>query len=151
MSSTKGKPEPINVLFRTKSGPSGYVSYLAACDMNESFSEYKLYETIWRILTARRYGVEYKVESPWVDQPATGDRKRLDVVATGPGLQFALAIKWAQTTSLNVGKAYEKLAAFRRTKKPRPGFFCVFGKGSIVANVRHTTACTGSPLSPIPD
>jgi hypothetical protein len=35
-------PEPANVLYRIKRGLSGYVSNLAACEMNESLSEYVL-------------------------------------------------------------------------------------------------------------
>ena len=38
--------EPGDVLFRIQRGLAGYVSYLAACEMNESFSEYVLYEPI---------------------------------------------------------------------------------------------------------
>lgn len=36
--------EPDEVLYRIKRGLSGYVSYLAACEMNESFNEYVLHE-----------------------------------------------------------------------------------------------------------
>jgi hypothetical protein len=57
-------PEPIDALYRIKRGLAGYVSYLAACEMNESFSEYILYEPILRILTARDYSVECEVECP---------------------------------------------------------------------------------------
>jgi hypothetical protein len=45
--------EPLNVLSRIQRGLSGYVSYLAACEMNSTFSEYVLYEPILRILRAR--------------------------------------------------------------------------------------------------
>lgn len=45
------------MLFRIKRGLSGYVSYLAACEMNEAFSEYVLYEPMLRILTARKFKV----------------------------------------------------------------------------------------------
>jgi hypothetical protein len=41
--------EPNNVFYRIKRGLSGYVSYLAACEMNTAFSEYVLYEPILRI------------------------------------------------------------------------------------------------------
>ena len=33
-----------DILFRIKRGLAGYVSYLAACDMNQAFSEFVLYE-----------------------------------------------------------------------------------------------------------
>ena len=44
------------MLYRVQRGLAGYVSYLAACDMNRAFSEYVLYEPTLRILTARRDG-----------------------------------------------------------------------------------------------
>ena len=34
--------EPQNVLYRIQRGLSGYVSYLAACEMNSTFTEYML-------------------------------------------------------------------------------------------------------------
>ena len=57
-------PEPNDVLYRLKRGLSGYVSYLAASEMNESFSEYLLYEPILRILTARGFTVQCEVVCP---------------------------------------------------------------------------------------
>ena len=47
-----------DVLSRVKRGLAGYVSYLAACEMNQAFSEYVLYEPTLRILTARRFVVQ---------------------------------------------------------------------------------------------
>ena len=82
--------EPSDVLYRIKRGLSGYVSYLAACEMNESFSEYVLYEPILRILTARGYTVRFVVDCPRIDQPDRGDRKRLDLVATKELSEFAM-------------------------------------------------------------
>ena len=57
MAKSKQLSEPKEVLYRIKRGLSGYVSYLAACEMNESFSEYVLYEPILRVLTAQGYTV----------------------------------------------------------------------------------------------
>ncbi len=137
MTVTKAPAEPINVLYRIKRGLAGYVSYLAACEMNESFSEYVLYEPILRILTARHYAVECEVECPGIVQPTKGDRKRLDFVANGPSLTFALEVKWARSSRLDVAKDHEKLVAFRRAKKGTGAraFLCVFGKKSDVADV----------------
>ena len=42
MESPETLTEPLNVLYRIKRGLAGYVSYLAACEMNEAFSEYVL-------------------------------------------------------------------------------------------------------------
>jgi hypothetical protein len=104
--------EPTDVLYRIKRGLSGYVSYLAACQMNESFSEYVPYEPMLRILTARNYSVECEVECPGIKQPKAGDRKRLDFVANGHNTRFAIEVKWAQSRKLDVQNDHEKLAAF---------------------------------------
>ncbi|HEY2547222.1 MAG TPA: hypothetical protein VGI46_14235 [Candidatus Acidoferrum sp.] len=127
---TKREPgEPKNVLFRIKRGLSGYVSYLAACEMNASFSEYVLYEPILRILTARGYSVQCEVECPGVEHRETGDRKRLDFVAKKGPAHFALEVKWAKFRSLNVENDYEKLAGFLASggSPGRRAFLCVFG------------------------
>lgn len=137
MTASRTPPEPINVLYRIKRGLAGYVSYLAACEMNESFSEYVLYEPILRILTARHYAVECEVVCPGIVQPSKGDRKRLDFVATGRSLEFALEVKWARSSRLDVTKDHEKLVAFReaRGEAGARAFLCVFGKKSDVAGV----------------
>ncbi|MCR6654674.1 MAG: hypothetical protein NVV63_02435 [Opitutus sp.] len=44
---------PEDVFFRIQRGLAGYISYLAACEMNPAFSEYVLYEPALRIFTAR--------------------------------------------------------------------------------------------------
>lgn len=46
--------EPDNLLDRIKRGLAGYVSYLAACEMNDAFSEYVLYEPILRTFDGPR-------------------------------------------------------------------------------------------------
>jgi hypothetical protein len=104
MVSSKDLPEPANVLYRIKRGLSEYVSYLAACEMNGSFSEYTLYEPILRILTARGLSAKCEDICPNILQPATGDRKRLDLVATRHHLQFAVEVKWAKRRTLDVQK-----------------------------------------------
>jgi hypothetical protein len=135
--------ERADVLYRIKRGLSGYVSYLAACEMNESFSEYVLHEPILRILTARGYSVECEVICPGMQQPATGDRKRLDVVATRQGLQFAMEVKWAKQAALNVQNDYDKLTAFLNSDvcAGRRAYLCVFGRKSHI----------GAPLALSPD
>lgn len=130
-------PEPIDVLYRIKRGLSGYVSYLAACEMNESFSEYVLYEPILRILTARGYSVECEVECPDIKQPKTGDRRRLDFVATGRGQLVAIEVKWASRRSLDIEQDLSKLAAFRNASAAGArAFLCVFGRRSVVSDLR---------------
>ena len=88
--------EPNNVMDRIRRGLAGYVSYLAACEMNDAFSEYVLYEPILRILMARGLRVKCEVECPGVVQPVRGDKKRLDFEANGNGLRIALEVKWAK-------------------------------------------------------
>ncbi len=104
-------PEPNDVLYRIKRGLAGYVSYLAACEMNESFSEYLLYEPILRILTARGYVVECEVTCPGIEQPKTGDKRKLDFVARKNGLTFAVEVKWARTVKPNIDDDLMKLSA----------------------------------------
>lgn len=132
MAFTQDLPEPANVLYRIKRGLAGYVSYLAACEMNESFSEYVLYEPILRILTARGYSVKCEVVCPGVDQPATGDRKRLDLVADKQGSRFAMEVKWAKKGALNVQNDYDKLTAFLNSDAPGRAYLCVFGRRSHI-------------------
>src|SRR6266576_1775137 len=100
MKVTKKNPEPTDVLYRIKRGLAAYVSYLAACEMNQAFSEYVLYEPLLRILTARGFTVECESEYPGIQQPARGDRKRIDFVAHGHSVRFALEVKWAQKFKL---------------------------------------------------
>ena len=129
-------PEPIDVLYRIKRGLAGYVSYLAACEMNKSFSEYILYEPILRILTARGYSVECEVECPGVPHANRGDRKRLDFVAARKGLAFALEVKWAKKRSIDIKQDESKLIAYRTVSQGARGFLCVFGRYSILKNLR---------------
>jgi hypothetical protein len=89
-------PEKIeNVLFRIQRGLVGYMSYLAACDMNEAFSEYLLYEPILRILLSQGFKVDGEAIAPRVKQPRRGDKKRLDFLIESPFPQFAIEVKWA--------------------------------------------------------
>jgi Holliday junction resolvase len=132
--------EPIDVLYRIKRGMAAYISYLAACEMNESFSEYVLYEPILRILTARGYVVQCEVDCPGIKHQKVGDRKRLDFVATKGRTEFALEVKWAGKQSLDVERDVLKLMAYRKdSKRAARAFLCVFGRQSIVADVRLRT------------
>jgi hypothetical protein len=131
--------EPYDVLYRIKRGLSGYISYLAACEMNESFSEYLLYEPILRVLTARGYIVECESTCPGVRQPKTGDKKRLDFVARKNGLTLAIEVKWAKTTMPNIHDDLMKLNACRKLEKTWRAFLCVFGRESCIAKLKLPT------------
>lgn len=128
--------EPANVLYRIKRGLAGYVSYLAACEMKGSFSEYVLYEPILRVLTARHYAARCEVEAPGVKQPQTGDRRRLDFVVEGPAC-FALEVKWAKSRTLDVRSDHEKLTGFLNSPGTpnRRAFLCVFGTESNISDI----------------
>jgi Holliday junction resolvase len=143
MVSSQSLQEPANVLNRIKRGLSGYISYLAACEMNQSFSECVLYEPILRILTARDYVVECEVICPGIQQPTTGDRRRLDLVATRPGLCFAMEVKWAKQRTLNVQNDYDKLAAFLNSDLCAGGraYLCVFGRKSDIGDLALIPDC----------
>ncbi|MFZ5821367.1 MAG: hypothetical protein ACOYYJ_15840 [Chloroflexota bacterium] len=131
--------EPNNVLFRIKRGLAGYISYLAACEMNESFSEYVLYEPILRILTAQGYIVKCEVPCPGIQQPQHGDRKRLDFTASKDGITFAMEVKWVRDSRPDLDRDLEKLTAYRQHKRTSRAFFCVFGRKSHIADIQLPT------------
>jgi hypothetical protein len=121
-------PEPADVLYRVKRGLAAYVSYLAACEMNQAFSEYVLYEPILRILTARAYTVECEYECPGIEHAAQGDRKRIDFYAIGHSVELAIEVKWAKTEKPNVNRDIEKLQAFLNARPGSIPLLCVFGR-----------------------
>jgi hypothetical protein len=136
MTRTKPLPEPNDVLYRIKRGLSDYVSYLAACEMNESFSEYLLYEPILRVFTARGYAVQCEVPCPGIRQPLVGDRKKIDFVVSKNGLTFAMEVKWARTSKPNLKQDLLKLAAYRQHEQPCRAFLCIFGTKSCIADIK---------------
>ena len=124
-----------DVLYRVKRGLSGYISYLAASEMNEAFSEYLLYEPILRILMSRKFEVSCEHECPGIEQPKTGDKKRLDFYVNGDGFEFAIEVKWAKTEHPNIGSDVEKLKAFQKEKPGSYPLLCIFGRKSILEKV----------------
>jgi hypothetical protein len=128
--------EPGNVLNRIKRGLSGYVSYLAACEMNQAFSEYVLYEPILRILTARGYTVNCEFPCPGLPKPVGGgDCKKIDFEVNGHGQRFAMEVKWAKRTRLDVGQDHLKLDAFHNAAPASRSFLCAFGRKSHIENL----------------
>jgi len=122
--------EPTDALYRVKRGLSAYVSYLAACEMNQAFSEYVLYEPILRILISRGYTVACEYECPGITQPNRGDKKRIDFYATGYTIEFAIEVKWAKTEKPDIKRDIEKLEAFQAAKPKALALLCVFGRQS---------------------
>jgi len=128
------KRSVFNVLDRLKRGLSGYVSYLAACEMNQAFSEYILYEPILRILTACGYKVYCEYPCPGLKKKGRGDQKKIDfyVTANGGGFQFAIEIKWARKKHLDVSEDCVKLLQYYKKCHGSRSFLCVFGRKSCI-------------------
>lgn len=131
--------EPANVLFRIKRGLSAYVSYLAACEMNQAFSEYALYEPILRILMARGYTVKCEYKCPGIQQPGQGDKKRLDFYAVKKPLRLAIEVKWVKSKKPDIKRDVEKLQAFLAAKPDSIALLCVFGRKSKVKALELST------------
>lgn len=137
MATTNSKNhEPIDVLYRLKRGLSAYVSYLAACEMNQAFSEYVLYEPILRIFTARGYAVECEYECPGIEQATQGDKKRIDFHATGHSVELAIEVKWAKSVRPNIKRDIEKLRAFLKAKPASIPLLFVFGRKSHLEHIQ---------------
>jgi Holliday junction resolvase len=100
--------------------------------MNESFSEYILYEPALRILMARGFAVQCEYPCPGFTRAGPGDVKKLDFVAEGSGTRFAIEMKWARTHRLDVASDVEKLRRFKQATPGELGFLCVFGRKSIL-------------------
>lgn len=136
--------EPKEVLYRIKRGLAGYVSYLAACEMNESFSEYLLYEPMLRILSAHGYTVNCEVVCPGIPQPATGDKKKLDFVARYQDVTLAIEVKWAKRSKPKIDSDMAKLRACKTAEPNWRAFLCVFGTQSCILNLTMPSELTQS-------
>ena len=120
----------IDAIDRMQRGLCAYVSYLAACEMNQAFSEYVLYEPILRILTAQQYNVRCEVECPGITHAKRGDRRRLDFLASREGVSLAIEVKWAKDSRVAVARDIEKLRAVSRTVQRTMPLLIVFGRKS---------------------
>jgi hypothetical protein len=124
-----------DILFRVQRGLSAYISYLAACEMNQAFSEYLLYEPLLRILTSRNYTVHCEYECPGIEQPKRGDKKRLDFFATKDELEFCIEVKWVKTQKVSFANDTEKLRAFAKHSPGSPAFLLIFERQSVLEEV----------------
>lgn len=131
-------PEPDNVLNRIQRGLSGYISYLAACEMNTVFTEYMLYEPILRVMTTRGYKVEPEKVAPDVPPADTGDKPKLDFVAEGHGFRFAVEVKWTDTKTVNVENDFRKLVAFKGNAPGNRAFLLVFGTYKVMKPLKFS-------------
>jgi hypothetical protein len=132
MKQIKLRPEPYEVLFRIQRGLAGYISYLAACDVNTAFSEYVLYEPILRILMSRGYAVRCEFPCLGIPKPVRGDCKKVDFEATKSDQRFALEVKWARERQLNIANDRKKLLAFHEADSTSRSFLCIFGRMSDI-------------------
>lgn len=130
--------EHVDVMFRIKRGLCGYVSYLAACEMNEAFSEYVLYEPILRIMTAQRFTVYCEHECPGVKQSKKGDKKRLDFYAVGKTSTLAIEVKWVTSERLSIERDIAKLKGVLKAEPATHPLLLLFGKKSLIASVDLT-------------
>jgi Holliday junction resolvase len=129
-----------DALYRIKRGLAGYVSYLAACEMNEAFSEYVLYEPTLRILTAQGFTVQCEYPCPGFQKTGPGDFKKIDFVAEGNGEQFALEMKWARARSINVGSDIEKIGKYSESFPQANAYLCIFGRKSHISEISLKSA-----------
>jgi Holliday junction resolvase len=128
--------EPHDVLNRIQRGLSGYVSYLAACEMNQSFSEYVLYEPMLRILTARGYSVKCEYPCPGFPTNGAGDKKKIDFWAEGEKCSLAIEVKWAKFFRIDLRNDFVKLLKFRENVPGSRCCLCVFGRQSVLERIR---------------
>lgn len=135
---TKNTPlsETADVLYRIKRGLAGYVSYLAACEMNQSFSEYILYEPILRILMARGFEVQCEYPCPGVVHAPRGDKKRIDFYAKKNLIELAIEVKWARSKAPRISDDVAKLASLFEAQPNVIPLLCIFGRESHLIDLR---------------
>lgn len=117
---------------RIKRGLAGYITYLEACGMETSFSEYVLYEPILRILTALGYSVSCEHRCPGFDSRSRGDKKRVDFYAKKQGSVFAMEVKWVKKKNTDFSKDVEKLRQCREADPRSRALLCAFGKKEVL-------------------
>jgi len=103
--------------------------------MNQSFSEYILYEPTLRILTAQGWSVKCEHPCPGYQKQGAGDYKKIDFVANKQNASFAIEMKWAKKSKINVDTDVEKLIKYLETNGNARGFLSVFGKKSVIENL----------------
>jgi len=60
----------------------------------------------------------------------------LDFVATGHDLTIAVEVKWAKNKSPKITSDIEKLTACRQADPTWRAFLCIFGKKSIITDLK---------------
>lgn len=125
-----------DALNRLQRGLVAYISYLEACGMASSFSEYVLYEPALRILSHRGFTVICEYPCPNIVQPTKGDKKKLDFYAVHQlhGIEIALEFKWFKKANVDVSGDTAKLQAFRQdpARVGARSFLLAFGTHHVV-------------------
>jgi hypothetical protein len=140
---TEAGDDPSKILNRIQRGLCGYISYLAACEMNSAFSEYALYEPILRILTALGYTAKCEVKCSRRSARGSGDYPRIDFVASKQSgertIKLAVEVKWHRTSKkCDVAGDCEKLAEFLGANDDASAYICVFGRLSHIENLKFS-------------
>lgn len=127
--------EPTEVLYRLKRGLAGYFSYLSACEMNEAFSEYMLYEPMLRIINARGFDAKCEYPCPGSYSPRRGDKKRIDFHVEGKELTFCVEAKWAKNSRIDLKEDCGKLELYCKNIENAKAFVLVFGRMTFLKNL----------------
>lgn len=125
-------------------GLVGYISFLAPCTASPVYTEYLLYEPLYRIATAQ--GFKVRAEVPVVHGPKRdGDHKRIDFVLEKKNIAVALELKWIKKKKPDICNDVDKLRTYNSHIKQSTGYVILFGR---YANVGCTKPIyTGSKLS----
>jgi hypothetical protein len=116
---------------RIKRGLSSYVSYLAACEMNSTFSEHVLYEPMLRILTSRGYNARCQYALP---NENLGANPTIDFVAEHPTHgKLAIEVKWKKVGAIpKLENDFNKLNEYLAVNPEALCLLCVFGRKSHI-------------------
>ena len=116
-------------------GLVGYISFLAPCTASPVYTEYLLYEPLYRIATAQ--GFKVRAEVPVIHGPRSpGDHKRIDFVLEKAGSAIALEAKWIKDRKPDISKDVDKLRMYNNHIKPSKGYVLLFGKYTDIRHAR---------------
>jgi hypothetical protein len=116
-------------------GLVGYISFLAPCTASPVYTEYLLYEPLFRIATAQ--GFKVKAEAPVIHGPKRpGDHKRIDFVLEKNSSRIALELKWIKSPTPNISSDVEKLRIYNQYVAACEGYVLLFGNFSQVVSAK---------------
>ena len=109
---------------------------MATTNSNTIYSEYLLYEPIYRILQSKGYDAhcEYAVERT----NKKGDNKKIDFRVKKDSIDaFGLEVKWAKNKTINVEKDIKKLMMYN-DKHDANGYLLVFGHYKFISVLKFS-------------